>query len=244
MNKLLKYIRYIIIIFSVVLAIVIKILVQRSLPLESLSDIRLGEIYALVTLIYLYLTLLVSPLYFNFPQTPFRALYVKARRSLGVSVFLFAALHSYYEFFKLLGGLSGLQFLSGKYLFATILGIIDITVLALLASTSFNYAVKKLGKKWKMLHRMVYLAGIFIIIHALILGTHFINLSNAIPTIFFIALIVLMVLEAFRFGKYISGHFPKLSEQTASYLTATIFLAAIIYLYLYVGSGIAGHHIH
>jgi DMSO/TMAO reductase YedYZ heme-binding membrane subunit len=240
MIKLLKYIRYIVLISSIFLAVAIYFLVTKTIPLESLSDIRLGEVYALVSLIYLYAALLISPLYSNFKRFPLKAYLLRSRRALGASAFLFALLHVYYEFIKLLGGFSGLQYLTPKYYFATLLGIIDFGILLLLAITSIDYAVKKLAKGWKTLHRLVYLVGLLIIIHAMILGVHFINLSNTIPTIFFGAVAFLLSLESLRFDAYITKKFSRLPKNAVGLSLIVISLSVILYLYL-TGGGLAAH---
>jgi len=48
------------------------------------------------------------------------------------------------------------------------LGVIAILILAALAATSTRWAMKRLGKNWKRLHRLVYAAGIIAIAHGLL----------------------------------------------------------------------------
>lgn len=50
------------------------------------------------------------------------------------------------------------------------LGIGGLFILSLLALTSNRWAMKVLGKNWKRLHRLVYLAGAAVIIHAMWAG--------------------------------------------------------------------------
>ena len=50
-------------------------------------------------------------------------------------------------------------------------GLAGLSILVLLASTSNNWAVKKLGgKRWKLLHRLAYFAAIVLIYHQSIAG--------------------------------------------------------------------------
>jgi sulfoxide reductase heme-binding subunit YedZ len=52
--------------------------------------------------------------------------------------------------------------LTNKFIiFGTTTGII----LLILSITSLNYFLKRMGKKWKNLHRFVYLAGILVSLH-------------------------------------------------------------------------------
>ena len=48
------------------------------------------------------------------------------------------------------------------------LGIIGLGILAPMAATSTRWAMKRLGKWWKRLHRMVYAAGLIVVGHALL----------------------------------------------------------------------------
>ncbi len=43
-----------------------------------------------------------------------------------------------------------------------------------MAATSLDYAVDKLGfKNWKLLHRLVYGASAAVLVHVILIGTHF-----------------------------------------------------------------------
>ena len=87
------------------------------------------------------------------------------RRPLGLYAFLFAALHV-----SLLVGvdyrfdwaaLSG-DLLDKRYI---LVGLSALAILTLLAATSFKWWMKRLGKNWKRLHRLVYLAGVLAVTH-------------------------------------------------------------------------------
>jgi len=88
------------------------------------------------------------------------------RRTLGLYAFFYALLHLVIfavvdyglDMELILGSLLKKQYI--------IVGASGFIVLLLLASTSFNWMMKKLGKNWKRLHALVYPA-------ALILGLHF-----------------------------------------------------------------------
>ncbi len=88
-----------------------------------------------------------------------------ARRALGVYAFLFALAH-FLIFIGLDYGFNWgyvYQDLADKrYIFV---GLAALVILTLLAATSFQWWMKKLGKRWKKLHRLVYLAAPLVILH-------------------------------------------------------------------------------
>ncbi len=90
---------------------------------------------------------------------------LNVRRALGLYAFLFAAAHFIifvgidYEFnWEYLKA----DLLDKRYIFV---GAAALLILAALALTSFRWWMKRMGKKWKLLHRLVYLAGLLVIIH-------------------------------------------------------------------------------
>ena len=144
---------------------------------------------------------------------------------------MFASLHAFLAFFKLLGGFAGVHFLSGEVLAAVIFSFTALVILAVMTVTSLDVLIKKLGTYWKPIHRFVYLAGALIVVHALLLGSDFVQLSNIIPQIFFTALFVLLCLEAKRLHAHLQSFIPeKYSVPIALILTAG--LGAFVYYFL------------
>ena len=125
-------------------------------PIQAL-ELRTGT----YTLILLILTLSATPVYVLFGYSPV----LKVRRTLGLYAFLYVSLH-----FLIFTGLDygfDLELLKGaifekKY---AIVGLCAGFMLLLLAVTSFKFWKIKLGKNWKRLHKMVYIAGLLAIIH-------------------------------------------------------------------------------
>src|SRR5438309_1884165 len=111
MKQLLSNIRFYVLTSSILLSGMIFALLTWIIPQGQLQIIRLEQTYGLLSLLYLYITLLAGPFCYRFKLFPFRAQYLKARRALGVSVFYFAFLHSIIAFFGQLGGFNGLGFL-------------------------------------------------------------------------------------------------------------------------------------
>lgn len=88
-----------------------------------------------------------------------------ARRTLGLYAFMFAALH-----FLTFSGLDyqfdwtllKYEILEKNYI---IVGAIVFLILLALAFTSTKGWQKRLGKKWRSLHRLVYIAGLLVVLH-------------------------------------------------------------------------------
>lgn len=201
---LLKNVRFYVLVFSLLLSAVIYGLVIYIIPESSLRVTTLTQMYALTAITYLYVTLLIGPAVYMFKWLPWRGYIHRSRRAIGVSVFYFASLHASLAFFGQLGGFKGLFFLNRNYLIAITLSFTALVILACMAATSFDVMVRRLGgQRWKMLHRFVYVAGVLIIVHAFLLGTHFAVLSNLIPRIFFVAMACLLLLEGGRVAAYL-----------------------------------------
>ncbi|HVZ58266.1 MAG TPA: ferric reductase-like transmembrane domain-containing protein, partial [Patescibacteria group bacterium] len=216
--------RGIILSLTAIIIVCIYFLTASTIPSPQLQVIRLSQIYAFLATIYLYAALLVSPLYTVFPYLPLRIWYTKARRAIGVSAFFFALIHTYFAFFGQLGGFSGLFYLSNNFLVPVLLGFTALTILLILTLTSFDKAIAHLTfTKWKKLHRTVYLAALISVIHALLLGTHYQDLSTLIPRITIALLAILLLLESIRFDRYLHKHFTQL-PQCGIALTCTICL--------------------
>jgi DMSO/TMAO reductase YedYZ heme-binding membrane subunit len=212
-RELVHNIRFYILLLTFSFSVGVFLWVQTYIPRGPLQNIRLTQIYAFSALTCLYLALLAGPFVYQMRWFPWRSQYIKARRAIGVSAFYFAWLHAYLGFFKQLGGFAGLPFLNSSYLIAISLSFTALMILTAMAATSFDKIVTFLSfPKWKMLHRLVYLAGIFIIIHALMLGTHFQDLTQTIPRITFILLSFLFYLEAKRIDAFIERKWNVLTQ--------------------------------
>ena len=196
------------------------------LPAGQALTARLTQSYALTAVSLLYLSVLISPLYNAFPKLPYRAIAVLLRRPFGVAAFGAASIHASLAFFGELGGFPGLPFLDSSYILAISLSSVALFILLLLALTSTDQMVKWLGRRWKLLHRLIYVAGILIVIHALLLGSSYANLSATIPTVSSFLLGTLLLLEGYRIDGWLSKRqipLPKIGLVTA------IVLALIAY---------------
>jgi len=137
------------------------------------------------TLIFIFLTLSMSPL----KKITNSLIWIKFRRMLGLFVFFYASIHmlSYvgldyrFDFEPLINDV-----LKKKFIF---IGFSAWLLLIPLAITSSDKMVKILKHNWKKIHRLIYVIGIFGVLH-------FIWLSKTIffkPLIFLVILIILLL---------------------------------------------------
>lgn len=196
-----------------VLSLLLLGIVQQTINGTQLQSIRLEQLYGFLSLGFLYVSMLTSPLYTAFPKLPYQGVIKHSRRATGVLAFYFALLHIYISLYQQLGGWAGLSFLDNRYTLSLILGACASFILLLLAVTSFDYAVKKLHfKNWKLLHRLVYAAGVLVFVHIIIIGTHFTGTSHTLSRVVFGLLLILLFLEAWRADIFIKKRFEKLGN--------------------------------
>ncbi len=104
---------------------------------------------------------------------------VKLRRALGLYAFMYAAIH----FCLFIGVDFGFQFdliwrefLEKRYLWV---GLPAFLILVALAVTSFRRAMRRLGKHWKRLHRLIYFGALLVVLHlAFVIKGDFFRLSG------------------------------------------------------------------
>ena len=90
---------------------------------------------------------------------------VRVKRTLGMYAFMYALIHVLilvgwdysFNFNYLWGDFSG-----KSYIWVGLAGFLILTVLA---ATGFHWAMRWLGKNWKRIHRLVYAAGVLVILH-------------------------------------------------------------------------------
>jgi sulfoxide reductase heme-binding subunit YedZ len=132
-------------------------------PIERLLHVS-GEI-AIWTL---GAVLSLTPLRVLFPRSVIVNALNRHRRYIGVSACIYGLLHfSCHVLYQ--GDWDDLLQSFGKPFIW--FGLAGLSILVLLASTSNNWSVRKLGgKRWKLLHRLAYVAAIVLIFHQSIAG--------------------------------------------------------------------------
>ena len=172
--------------------------IQLMIPGGTLQLIRIEQSFGFVSILLLYIALLASPLTKVFPNLSFKDGYIHARRAIGVMAFYFAFLHTYLTFYKQLNGFTGIQYYNSKYSLSLLLGTIGFGILLILTITSLDWAVSTLRfKNWKLLHRLVYIAGLTVLLHIVIIGPHYVGLGF-VSALSYVGVVILLLLEAMR----------------------------------------------
>lgn len=156
--------------------------------------------FGLFSTLALYFALLVGPLVSLFPNFPGGGLWLHARRALGISSAVFAALHAWFGFFGWVGGFDELSLWTWDYHLSLFAGLVALVIVLILAATSFDRAVALMGAGWKRLHRWVHVAALLVFAHVVSVTIHVLDLLPW-QVGWFVAVALLMALEAARFGR-------------------------------------------
>jgi sulfoxide reductase heme-binding subunit YedZ len=145
------------------LALMIWDYTQGNLGAEPIREITLRT--GKTAIVLLMLTLAVTPahIWFGWKQI------IPLRRLLGLYSFFYAALHLI--IFLWLDYLLDPQLIV-EALFAkqyALVGLAAFLIMLPLAATSTRAAMRRMGKKWKSLHKWVYVAGVLVVLHYLLL---------------------------------------------------------------------------
>ena len=141
---------------------------------------------------FLLATLLVSPLA-RYAKQP---LLIRTRRLLGLWCFAWATLHlTSYALLEL--GINNLALLGSEMVTRPYLtlGIVSWLVLLALTLTSTQYAQRKMGRRWQLLHNFVYLVAILAPIHYL----WSVKILSPQPVLYALAAVALL---AWRYKKF------------------------------------------
>ncbi len=209
--RLLDNSRFYILMFSILTSVMIIAGLRLLIPSEQLWYIRTEQIFGFCAIVYLYIALIISPLTYMFGKERL-AYVVFARRAIGVSAAYFALLHGSFALFGQLGGMQGFFYLPAFFQWALLLGGVGLIVLLLMAATSFDVVQRLMTyRRWKLLHRLVYLGSILILLHIWMIGTH--ASSGLVQLGFFIPLAVLFGLEAYRLAALLARRFTELERK-------------------------------
>jgi len=125
--------------------------------------------------------------------TPVRQIFglkniIRLRRMLGLYAFFYAVLHflsyfildQFFDFSEIFKDISKRPYIT--------IGFTNLILLIPLAVTSTNKMAKRLGKRWKSLHQLIYVIAVFSIFHYLWL----VKVDILYPVIYGLVLIVLL----------------------------------------------------
>lgn len=111
---------------------------------------------------FMIIAMILTPMRMLFPEARFWRWMMKRRRYFGVAAFAYAALHTALYIVDM----GSLQAILGEALGLGIwTGWLAFFVFVPLAATSNDWSVRKLGPRWKILQRWVYLAAIGTLLH-------------------------------------------------------------------------------
>ena len=142
------------------LALLIWDAVRGTLGTNAVNDAL--HITGLLALVFLFLTLLVTPLRVLFGWTAL----IAHRRALGLFGFFYAVVHAaiYVGFDRALNLTSTAEEIASRRYLQV--GLASLLLMVPLAVTSTNAMIRRLGaKRWKLLHRLVYLVAILGVLH-------------------------------------------------------------------------------
>ena len=132
-------------------------------------------------------TLAISPLKLMFPNSRWPLWLLQRRRYFGVASFMYAAPHVVAYLVRL----PTERVMSEMVELDIMTGWIALAIFLPLAVTSNNTAMRALGRRWKLLHRLVYIAAILTFAHWIL--TAFDPLTGAIHASVLAALVIYRV---------------------------------------------------
>lgn len=195
-TSLLNNSRFYILLTSVLISGLVASLLWLQLGGREAYYIRLEEIFGLFSVLYWYAALIISPIGYVIGKQRIKHIEF-ARRAIGVSAAYFASLHVAVALWGQLGGPSGFDYLPSLFKWSIAGGSVALFILLIMAFTSFDKVVVYMTfRRWKWLHRLVYLGGILAVLHIWTIGTHL--ASSILQLVAFALLVLLAGLESFR----------------------------------------------
>jgi sulfoxide reductase heme-binding subunit YedZ len=178
-----------------------------SNPIQALH-IRLGD----WSLRFLCLTLAITPIQII---TKWRGM-TEYRQLFGLYAFFYGTLHVLAYLLidhALVWNMIGIDIIESPYIW---FGVLSYIIVLLLALTSSKWAKKRMGKNWKRLHRLIYVAAVAAVIH------YFWQLKGNLAEPFFYSIIAFLLL-GFRILVWVKNrqlnNMKILSDQRAMALT-------------------------
>lgn len=193
---------------------------------SRLAAIRLQEIYAWAALACLALAVAIGPAYKVFPALPARPLMRDARRLIGIGAAWFASLHVAIAYIVLFG-LPNPFSLPPAYGRAFVVGLLALLILLALAFTSFDRALKGMGKWWFRLHRLIYAAVALSLLHAFMVGSH----SSSWSALIGLSLVTAAILTLHIYLAFVRADRPTIWQLLTIVITAFVLLAIFNYGY-------------
>jgi DMSO/TMAO reductase YedYZ heme-binding membrane subunit len=210
---------------------------------SRLRGIRLQQLYGLCAVLYWYVLMVMSAGSKVIDPKKWVPPVLFTRRALGVSVAYFAVLHFYIAITEQLDGWHGIWLLPMKFRFAVLFGFLTLLTLVVMAALSIDKVVALLKfRYWKILGRVSYIAGMLIILHVWIIGTHVASVLLQLVTFQMLAL--LFGLEAWRFGKSLNKSMSKRKALTIGVIVWLVLTGGLLVMRAFVPSYSNNHTKH
>jgi sulfoxide reductase heme-binding subunit YedZ len=223
--RLLDNSRFYILVSSVLISGLVLGWLRQSIVSDQLFYIRAQQIFGLLCALYWYVALVISPIGYVIDKQHTRHLEF-ARRAIGVSACYFVLLHAGIAIWGQLGGLSQIGYLPSLFKWSLLAGAIALSILLVMASTSLDRVVTFMTlRRWKWLHRLVYVGGILAVLHIWTIGTHLAYVQVQVAA--FVALVVLSGLELFRVTKLLNAKYLHLDVVEAGAVFLAFWIMAI-----------------
>jgi methionine sulfoxide reductase heme-binding subunit len=149
----------------------------------------------------------LSPLRVLFPRSRVVNALNRHRRVIGVSACVYALIHLGFHLLYEGDAQAIARSFSKPFIW---LGVAGLTILVILAATSNNFAIRKLGgKNWKRLHRLAYAAAALVIYHQAIAGKGHWHIARWL-------LLLLLALQTARVTKQLATNRGRTIRMTSS----------------------------
>ncbi|MDN5819213.1 MAG: ferric reductase-like transmembrane domain-containing protein [bacterium] len=201
-NKLLANNRFYILSFSILLSVMVFAWLRLTLADNQLLIMRTQQIFGLLSIIYLYVALAISPVAAIVGSQRIKPI-IFARRSIGVSAFYYGLAHTVIVFWGQMGGFSQVEYLPALFIWSLIGGTVAIAIMFYMTITSTDWFIRVMTYRWwKLSHRLIYIGGILILLHVWSLGTHLVSASWQFALLGSLA--VLAGLQTVRIVKFVN----------------------------------------
>jgi len=127
------------------------------------------------------------------------------RRRLGILVFMLAFTHAHLISLPKLAGIE--PFVIPPPLFQSF-GLSALLILSIMFLTSNNFSVRRLGKWWKYVHRLVYIALLLILLHT---SLQRVSIWSILAVVFFVLEIISLVFAYIKGGSFNNPELKKTS---------------------------------
>lgn len=221
--------RFYILAVSILLSILLVGLVRTLTPSDQLYTIRLQQVYGLISILMWYFAIIIGPMGHTIGKNRTKHLEF-TRRAIGVSAFYFALLHLVIAFWGQLGGFTQLPYMPQVFILYISVGLLAFAVLLLLAATSFDSVIKYMSyRRWKWLHRLIYIDLVLALAHIWVLGTHL--MYPGVRITFYAMILLLLAIELYPTIKRLNDKYIhlKTSERVILFLAVWALAAIVTY---------------